>query len=453
MRYAQMAQNLELRIKSGASNNMPASLAALNSALDEVEIAFKQRLATQVLDVEMLVPALAVKCASALVVDDDAVVLQQVTSMLRSLGVAEVLVACDGLEALQVIAAHASKIEVMVCDLDMPGMDGVELIREFARSEFAGGIIFMSGADEKVLGTVSKLASLQGLRVLGQLSKPVTPPQMVALLATLSAPVLQKAVFAPFDVSPAAIRQAMLNDEFTIWLQPKVESASLKPVGMEALARWKNAAGRFVPPDIFISVAEQSGLIAELSKILVFKALEEGAKVFEAGFPLKVAINLSGRWLNDLNLPDFVRTKTLAVGLKTEDVMLEVTETGVMEDLTTALDVLTRLRIKGFSLSIDDFGIGYSSLEQLGRIPFNEMKLDRSFVSKASTDSAARAILESSMDMAQKLGLSTVAEGVETEKDLEIIRTLGCERVQGYLIAKPMPLNELLEWLKTNQHL
>jgi len=122
-----------------------------------------------------------------------------------------------------------------------------------------------------------------------------------------------------------------------------------------------------------------------------------------------------------------------------------------MEDLTTALDVLTRLRIKGFSLSIDDFGIGYSSLEQLGRIPFNEMKLDRSFVSKASSDSSARAILESSMDMAQKLGLSTVAEGVETEKDLEIIRTLGCERVQGYLIAKPMPLNELLDWLRAKQ--
>jgi EAL domain-containing protein (putative c-di-GMP-specific phosphodiesterase class I) len=130
-----------------------------------------------------------------------------------------------------------------------------------------------------------------------------------------------------------------------------------------------------------------------------------------------------------------------------------VTETGVMEDLTAALDVLSRLRLKGFGLSIDDFGIGYSSFEQLGRIPFTEMKLDRSFVSKGVHDAASRAILESSMDMAHKLNLSTVAEGVETAQDLKLVRSLGCDLVQGYLIARPMPVKDLIVWLgkeKTN---
>jgi EAL domain-containing protein (putative c-di-GMP-specific phosphodiesterase class I) len=115
--------------------------------------------------------------------------------------------------------------------------------------------------------------------------------------------------------------------------------------------------------------------------------------------------------------------------------------------LTTALDVLSRLRLKGFGLSIDDFGIGYSSFEQLGRIPFTEMKLDRSFVCKGAEDGAARAILESSMDMAHKLNLSTVAEGVETELDLKLVRSLGCDLIQGYLIARPMPVKDLIVWL------
>jgi EAL domain-containing protein (putative c-di-GMP-specific phosphodiesterase class I) len=128
-------------------------------------------------------------------------------------------------------------------------------------------------------------------------------------------------------------------------------------------------------------------------------------------------------------------------------VLLEVTETGVMKEVTTALDVLTRLRLKGFGLSIDDFGIGYSSFEQLDRIPFTELKLDRSYVGKGSTDPTARAILQGSLDMARRMALATVAEGVETAGDLELVRALGCDRIQGYLIAAPMPTAELIAWL------
>lgn len=172
-------------------------------------------------------------------------------------------------------------------------------------------------------------------------------------------------------------------------------------------------------------------MISDLSKLLVVTALKEAEKLYAGGFPLKIAINLSGWWLNDLSLHEFVLAKTSLVGLRAEDVILEVTGTGVMEDLTNALDVLTRLRLKDFGLSIDDFGIGYSSLEQLGRIPFTELKLDRSFVNKAARDAAAMAILEGSMDMARKLGLSTVAEGIETEVELELIRAAGLRKGTG----------------------
>jgi EAL domain-containing protein (putative c-di-GMP-specific phosphodiesterase class I) len=368
--------------------------------------------------------------------------------MLITLGVNQVMTAKNGVEASQIMAESTGEFEVLVCDLSMPEMDGVELIRRMGKAGFKGGLILMSGAEEKIISTVNKLAVLQGVRVLGQLQKPVTAAQLAILLAhTTDLPLQEMKIASGPLVLKEAITAAMAANEFTIWFQPKVDANTLKVVGLEALARWQLPNGKFIPPDSFITVAEREGLIAELSQLLVSLALTEAAKLFSAGFPLKVAINLSGTWLNDLSLPDYVLDKTIAAGMRATDVILEVTETGVMEDLTTALDVLSRLRLKGFGLSIDDFGIGYSSFEQLGRIPFTEMKLDRSFVSKGVQDAAARAILESSMDMAHKLNLATVAEGVETELDLKLVRSLGCDLIQGYLIARPMPVNDLLAWL------
>ena len=456
LRYASLAAALEQRSKDEHFAGMASSLAELREALDEVEAASANLLESP--RVRPAEPATAHNIAhliahSVLVVDDDLVVLQQVKTMLGALGMREVITAINGLEASKVLAERGSEIEVLVCDLSMPLMDGVELIRQVGRTGFKGGLILISGADEKIISTVNKLAVLQGVRVLGQLQKPVSAAQLASLLAhAADLPALQRQAASGPVVSKEAIKAAMIAQEFSVWFQPKVDALSLQAVGIEALARWQLPDGKFIPPDSFITVAERDGLIGELSRLLVSISLSEAAKLFAAGFPLKVAINLSGTWLNDLNLPDFILSNTLAAGLRATDVILEVTETGVMEDLTTALDVLSRLRLKGFGLSIDDFGIGYSSFEQLGRIPFTEMKLDRSFVNKGVEDAAARAILESSMDMAHKLSLSTVAEGVETELDLKLVRSLGCDLVQGYLIAKPMPVTDLIVWLDNAKH-
>ena len=460
LRYANLAATLEQQTKDDNFRGVASALAALREALAEVEAASANLLESshdQTSAPAGAVSAANISCRSALVVDDDLVVLQQVKAMLDALGVKKVLTAKNGVEASKIMLTRGGALEVLVCDLSMPEMDGVELIRRIGKTGFTGGLILISGAEEKIISTVNKLAVLQGLRVLGQLQKPVSAAQLAVLLAhTTDLPVQEQRASSGPLVSKEAINAAMAANEFSIWFQPKVNANTLRVVGMEALARWQLPNGQFIPPDSFITVAEQEGVIAELSRLLVALALSEAAKLFNAGFPLKVAVNLSGTWLNDLTLPDFVLSKTTAAGLRAADVILEVTETGVMEDLTTALDVLSRLRLKGFGLSIDDFGIGYSSFEQLGRIPFTEMKLDRSFVSKGVQDSAARAILESSMDMAHKLNLSTVAEGVETELDLKLVRSLGCDLVQGYLIAKPMPVKDLIVWLgseksKTNK--
>jgi EAL domain-containing protein (putative c-di-GMP-specific phosphodiesterase class I)/ActR/RegA family two-component response regulator len=387
--------------------------------------------------------------ASVLVVDDDPVVLMQMKPMLAGIGVAEVFTARNGIEAIMVMNRRAEQFSVVVCDLNMPEMDGVEMIRRFGQSGFRGGLILMSGADRQILSTVGKLAALQGLTVLGEIQKPATPQAMRELLSqSANLPVDRRLARNSAAMTPEAIRGGIARQEFSVWLQPKVNALTREPEGVEVLARWRQADGTYVPPDLFIVMAERAGLIGELSGVLLAKGLEVGARLHAAGFGLTISVNLSALWLDNLSLPDLMLRSVESVGLRPSDIILEVTETGVTKDVATALDVLTRLRLKGFGLSIDDFGIGYSSFEQLGRIPFTEMKLDRSFVNRGIQDSAARAILESSMAMAQKLSLSTVAEGVETEEELAMMREMGCGSVQGFLIAQPMPVEDLIHWLQ-----
>ena len=450
MAYAGLAHALEQLARTDPAADRARRISDLGAALRRVErAASRLELAEPLSAPAALEPAGgAPDCASVLVVDDDLVVLMQMRQMLAAIGVAEVLTARNGVEAILLMSRRTERLEVVVCDLNMPEMDGVEMIRRFGQSGFRGGLILMSGADEQLMTTVGKLAELQGLTVLGQIHKPATAEAMRALLRqSANTPVERRAVRSGSDLTPEAIRAGMAAGEFSVWLQPKVNADTLEPVGVEALARWRQADGSYVPPDLFIVAAERAGIIDELSGVLLATALHEGARLHAAGYPLKVSVNLSALWLDDLRLPDLMLKSALAVGLTPASIMLEVTETGVTKDVATALDVLTRLRLKGFGLSIDDFGIGYSSFEQLGRIPFTEMKLDRSFVNRGTLDSAARAILESSMAMAQKLGLTTVAEGVETAAELELMRDIGCDNVQGYLIARPMPTDDLIRWL------
>lgn len=452
LQYAALASALEQEARDNPRVDPTGWLGQLASALDRVSAATaaldEVELTSAPVPLDDLPAAGGTLVDAVLVVDDDPVVLMQMTQMLASIGVPDVVTAHNGVEAIVAMNRRADQFGVVVCDLNMPEMDGIEMIRRFGQIGFRGGLILMSGADRQILTTVSKLAALQGLTVVGQIQKPATPESMRELLRqTSQVPIDRRLARDKSALTPETIRLGIARQEFSVWLQPKVKADTLEPVGVEALARWRQADGTYVPPDLFIVLAERTGLIGELSGVLLDKGLEAGARLHAAGFPLTISINLSALWLDDLNLPDLMLESAHAVGLKPADIVLEVTETGVTKDVAITLDVLSRLRLKGFGLSIDDFGIGYSSFEQLGRIPFTEMKLDRSFVNRGLQDSAARAILESSMAMAQKLSLSTVAEGVETDAELALMRDMGCGSIQGFLIARPMPVDDLIAWL------
>ena len=231
------------------------------------------------------------------------------------------------------------------------------------------------------------------------------------------------------------------------YYQPKVAVANGRVVGVEALVRWRHPVDGLVFPDQFIGVAEAHGLIDALTRGVLHETLAQAKVWREAGLALRVAVNVSMDNLHDVEFANFIGEQTANAGVAVQDVVLEVTESRLMGDLRTPLDVLTRLRLKRFGLSIDDFGTGHSSLAQLRDLPFDELKIDRGFVHDAWKNATLGAIFNASLHLARQLGMEVVAEGVEDRDDWDFLRRSGCDLAQGYFIARPMPAADLPTWI------
>jgi len=230
---------------------------------------------------------------------------------------------------------------------------------------------------------------------------------------------------------------------------PKVELASGRIKGAEALARWRHPQKGIVAPYAFVGPLEEHDHIDKLTWLTLSKSVDFCCEWrTNSGLDVSVSVNVSAKSLADVNFADRVTELVKCKNLDCRNIILEVTESAATTEIGHSLENLSRLRMKGFGLSIDDYGTGYSSLQQLARIAFTEIKLDQSFIRSAATQQAARIILESSIDMAKKLGIVTVAEGIETEKDWDLLRELGCDLAQGYLIAKPTESSEFLAWAR-----
>ncbi len=449
LRFAGLAEALESATKAGLMEGAGARLRDLEQALDDVETALARIEAFAVAAEPATVAQRNIHLPrQVLVVDDDPVARRQLSMLLTRLGVGQVLSVDDGAAALAELDGR-SHIDLIISDLNMPGMDGVEFLRRLAGNAYRGDLILSSGVEERLLQTAADFARARNMRLRGTLKKPVTRDALEKLLTRPSEKPSAAAQVAD-AVSPEDILDGIRRDEFEVHFQPKVEAATLRAVGVEALARWTRA-GKPVSPDEFITTAERHGLIGQLSEVLITKSLVGGAQLAAAGYPLAVSVNISANWLTEVHLPEFIMASILATGFRAENLILDITETGLMADMATALDVMSRLRLKGFKLSIDDFGTGYSSMEQLQRFPFGELKLDRGFVQGAAANPASRAILASMLEIALKLKLTTVAEGVETQADLDLVRGLGCDLVQGWLVARAMPLERLIDWLRARE--
>jgi EAL domain-containing protein (putative c-di-GMP-specific phosphodiesterase class I)/signal transduction histidine kinase/DNA-binding response OmpR family regulator/HPt (histidine-containing phosphotransfer) domain-containing protein len=382
-----------------------------------------------------------------LLVDDDYIMHRVTSVMLNDLGVSRVINAMSGPDALAILKTERRSIDVIICDLNMPDMDGVEFIRHLARSDYSGSLILTSGEDLRILKTVEKLAIEHDLQVLGVLEKPATPAKLSELLDSLDQ-IQQEGTLMSFDaITVPELENAIENGELETYFQPKIDIVSGRVVGVEALARWNHPVKGLIKPDSFISLAEDHGLIGALTDAVCFKAMGYAARLKAADHDLNIAINLSIDSLKDLDWPEKITAVLEQFGLEADKIFFEITESRLMENASVALDILSRLTLKRFNLSIDDFGTGYSSMEQLQRIPFSEFKIDRAFVHGVSRDASALAILESSVLLAKKLGMKIVAEGVEDQQDWDVVASLGCDQVQGYFVSRPLPFPQLLKWL------
>ena len=384
-----------------------------------------------------------------LVVDDDPFILKLHEHTLANLGYTSVTTCDSAARALETIRHAATPPDVILLDLNMPEMDGIEFLRCLVRRDYSGSIILLSGEDERVLQTAEKLVQAHQITMLGHMRKPVKQDELGNLLQKWSPKSGTRPLSASKIYSAAHVRSAIFGSELVNHYQPMVSLSTGQLVGMETLVRWKHPRDGMVFPDQFIGVAEQHGLIRDLTRVVIVSALAQ-ASAWKAtsGLALHTTINVSMDDIGSLDFADYVATQAAMVGVSPHQVTLEVTESQLIRDRRVAFDVLTRLRLKRFRISIDDFGTGHASLAQLRDIPFDELKVDRGFVHGAWSDRTQRAIFNMSVILARQLKMGIVAEGVEDRADWDFVRRSGCDMAQGYFIAKPMPAEDLRDWIK-----
>lgn len=363
------------------------------------------------------------------------------------LGYGNLLEAQDGEAALELCQLHP--VDILFCDLRMPGMDGMALLRRLSLGGFRGGVILCSALEDDVVDAVLRMSAAYGLQVLGRIDKPASHQQIKQMIGAWRPQQERTQEEDNHCLTPDELSQALEQDQLLPWYQPKVSFGTGEWIGMEALARWQHPDYGLISPARFIPLAERHGLIDQLTEVIISKSLRDGHLWDRTGLSLNLSMNLSTTSLIEGDLCSNLLNHCQRWSINPELITLEVTESAFVKDLGLSLEVLTRLRMHGFGLSIDDFGTGYSSMQQLALLPFTELKLDRSFVDRCYEDPSRLAIIESSIELARKLGLKSVAEGVEDEPTWQLLSRLGCDVCQGFFSARPMPRDELQAWHRT----
>jgi EAL domain-containing protein (putative c-di-GMP-specific phosphodiesterase class I) len=349
-------------------------------------------------------------------------------------------------------ALRAEPVDVIISDLDMPGMDGMEFMRRLSEIPASPWLIVSSAQQRPIVMSVEKMAAAYGVRVLGSIAKPPTPAKLAEVLARypLEEPIVE-APGQPIAMSPEAVAAAIANGEIGCRFQPKVEIATRRIVGAEALMCRQQGSGGVILPARLLSQVERLGSLPALTDAIIAKACSACAAWRRAGSRATVSINISLSMLGTPEVADALIATIGLHGLQASDVVIEIAEPDATSELGPVLEALARLRMRGAGLAIDDFGTGYASMQQLTGIPFTELKIDPSFVRGATSPSPNRAALESSIELARRLNLKTVAQGVQTEAERRVLSELGCDMAQGSLFGEPMPGDDFLRLLKRSR--
>jgi len=343
------------------------------------------------------------------------------------------------------IAYQGFRPDVIVLDLQMGQSDGVELLRYLADQHAEEAIVLMSGVDQRIIDTAARLGKSLGLNVVNVLHKPIDINVLRTELGPLAEGTIILGPGGPLHEKD--LERAILENHITVHYQPKIALKSGRVTGVEALVRWRQNSDELIPPDRFIPLAEKTGLIDALTQRVLETSLADARTWSEKWPELTLAVNLSPSMLSNLELPDRIASIVRSYELDPGRLILEVTESGAMESPDQTMEILARLRLKGVQLSIDDFGAGHSSLLQLYRLPYGELKIERSFVIDALDSQEAATIIHATIELGHRLGLKVVAEGVEDKLTAEWLAQLQCDVGQGNFFSVPLPSLEFLDWM------
>ncbi|MBV4487228.1 EAL domain-containing response regulator [Pseudomonas sp. SWRI153] len=373
-------------------------------------------------------------------------------NMLRTLGCREVFEASDGTQALALLETLGS-VDVALCDLQMEGMDGLEFLQKVGASGQVRSVIISSSLSVDLRRAVHQMVGLLGLELLGDVGKPL-PVQVVAQLLKkfVERPQMKPSVALPVTLaSEAALRQAMAAQQLHAWYQPKFNLRSGDICGVEVLCRWLHPTRGMIAPALFMPVLERCGLLDDLLFAQIEQALAVQRLALAQGFALNMAFNLHATQLANAQLASSLKALLKREGANGANLTFELTESGLLEAPAISLESLVRLRMMGCRLSIDDFGAGFSSLQRLCQLPFNEIKLDADFTRNLADEPRCRAAISSTLALGETLGMNVVIEGIETDAQRRELLALGCAQGQGYWYARPMAAENLLVWLQQHR--
>ncbi len=383
---------------------------------------------------------------SVLIIDDDPILRAISQSYFAAIGTQSIFVAGNGRQALQVVSDQAGSIDFILCDLNMPELDGVELLRHLKECGYRGAIGIVSGEDMSVIETARDLAKSYNLNIAGTVQKPLDKSTFDALIARASRRLDDLAGKPVFEVTAAKLSAAISAGQIIPHYQPKIALRTGAICSVEALARWQHPTAGLVGPDLFIPYAELNGLIGAITDCIVRQVIGDAVQWSNAGIKIRFAINIAPDALEKRDFPDRLERQIADAGLEPKRFTFEITERSELQKSPLAMEVVARLRLKGFDISIDDFGTGSANIDQLRNFPYSELKIDRSFVQGAKDDRFARACLKASAVFARELSMRLVAEGVSNQAEWELVAEENVDEVQGFLIARPMPAAEFADW-------
>jgi EAL domain-containing protein (putative c-di-GMP-specific phosphodiesterase class I)/ActR/RegA family two-component response regulator len=370
-----------------------------------------------------------------LVVDDDQDIVETICAIGERAGFRTVSSTSSG--RLRELVDNA-KPDAIVLDLQMPGDDGVSALRYLADARCTAKILLVTGMDERTIASAEQYGLRRGLAVVGAVQKPFDPDELRERLEKTHASIR--------PLTGADLAHAIDNGELVVYYQPIIRrfaDNTWDVAAVEALLRWNHPIRGLLTPDAFISMGEAHDLSRAMTDFVLQRGVEQ-LKGWEAQrLRLGLRVNVSATLIADVGFPDRLERLLIAQSVDPDSLALEITETTMLEQTPEAFDILTRLRIKEIGLSIDDFGTGYSSLTQLFRMPFNEMKIDRSLVSRISESKEASIMVDALIALAHKLNLTACAEGVEDRATLEALGRFGADFAQGYYVSTPVPAAEI----------